>query len=178
MQRTNRRRQGIGSFTFVGPTGNSVIDLIICSKEVLHLTESFKVEERTESSHFPVSMSLQCYINSAVLKKCITSVAPDKTIFNFSIENTEEFRNNLASLLTNAYIHSFTLRVEDKAESINVLTDAHVSMLKACGQCCKHQIRKLKTEQEKWFDSVCKTLKAEKYRLLRQYRQVNNDDNL
>lgn len=113
--------KGIGNFTFVGPTGNSVIYLIICSKEVLHLTESFTVEERTQSSHFPVSISLQCYINSAVLKNILFHRHLIK-LYTILIWRTDELRNNLASQLTNEFIYFFTLQVEDNAKSIIVLT--------------------------------------------------------
>ena len=44
----------IGEFTFVGPTGNSVIDYAICSDHLYKCIENFEIGDRTESCHFPV----------------------------------------------------------------------------------------------------------------------------
>ena len=52
----------IGNFTYIGTNGNSVIDYVLRSETVLTNIDIFKVEERTESSHLPVSMSIQCLL--------------------------------------------------------------------------------------------------------------------
>ena len=44
----------IGEFTFVGPTGNSVIDYGICSDYLCTRIENFEIGDRRESCHFPV----------------------------------------------------------------------------------------------------------------------------
>lgn len=50
--------RGIGHFTFAGVNGNSVIDYALCSNNVTHMIQSFKVAERTESSHFTINIGL------------------------------------------------------------------------------------------------------------------------
>ena len=49
----------VGEFTFIGPSGNSMIDYVICSDELRQNFKSFKICERTESSHFHVLASVE-----------------------------------------------------------------------------------------------------------------------
>ena len=58
------RDHGVGNFTCIGGRGNSVIDYALCSEPLLLNITDFNIEERTESQHFPVYMSILSSIES------------------------------------------------------------------------------------------------------------------
>ena len=71
------------------------------------------------------------------------------------------------------------MKIEDLSNDINNITNEFTGMLNQCGECCERNNKKKRlNEQPVWFDLTCKTLKAEKFRLLRQYRLERDDVNL
>ena len=75
-------------------------------------------------------------------------------------------------------MHSFIVMIDNTTNPVDSITESLVNVLKECAQCC-YRPRKLNTNiQPQWFDENCKTLKAEKFRLLCQYRLERNDANL
>ena len=96
----------------------------------------------------------------------------------FKENNTCQYKENIASLFTNDFLHSFMVRIDNTTNTVESITESLVNVLNECAQCC-YRPRKLNTKiQPQWFDEKCKTLKAEKCRLLRQYRLERNDANL
>ena len=56
MKSQRRRDEGIGNFSFVGATGNSGMDYIICSQNKFKYFKQFNIEASTESLHFHISV--------------------------------------------------------------------------------------------------------------------------
>ena len=48
-----------GEFTFVSRLGSSVIDLALVSKGIVENLKDFQIENRTESNHFPIKLSVK-----------------------------------------------------------------------------------------------------------------------
>ena len=67
-----------------------MIDYILCPSLLMHLIESFAIEERTESTHFPVSCKilsdteLQSYDTQNFYDNC------SKRSYRFDVTTTEQ----------------------------------------------------------------------------------------
>lgn len=48
----------VGEFKFLGPTGNSVIDLAAVSVNCLHLVNDFSVLSHAGTDHMPIEVSV------------------------------------------------------------------------------------------------------------------------
>ena len=73
----------VGHFTFTDTNGNSVIDYAFCSNNYTYLVDKFKIDERTESSHFPVCVGLKCQTSTDTFGTDVTSKGPQcKYFFN------------------------------------------------------------------------------------------------
>ena len=173
-----------GHFTFTGTNGNSVIDYIICSNSCSYLIESFSIEERTESSHFPVSVSLKCLLSTGVPGANNVKIN-SKQIYIFNDNNIMQYRENLALLFTKEFIHSFSMEIEDNSNSIDSVTEKFTNILKDCGQSCNRNMKTRVKRQPYWFDETGKELKAKKkkkkkkkYNLLHRYRHERTDSSL
>ena len=108
----------IGEFTFMGVNGNSVIDYAICSSIIANFVANFKIDDRTESSHFPVYVGLKCELmidtsgNNPTNKNSYTSK------YKFNENSIPEYQNNLSQLSTNEFVHSFILEIDNTTNSI------------------------------------------------------------
>ncbi|MEW8542874.1 MAG: reverse transcriptase family protein, partial [Candidatus Thiodiazotropha sp.] len=164
--------EGIGNFTFTGAMGNSVIDYIICSQSLFKYFKSFKIEERTESAHFPLSIkfdNVDFNIHVHTYNEDHDGYIRTKYVFND--ENILEFREALNSKLTNTFVSELSGNINSIDTDVNDILKVLIEVLKSCATSCKKTFRSRNYEQPKWFDDDCKYLKAEKYRLLKRYRR-------
>ena len=126
-----------GQFTFVGPNGNSEIDYILCPSLLMHLIDTFAIEERTESTHFPVSCKIVCYTE---LQSYDTQNFYDKRSkhsYRFDVTTTEQYKDNLISTFTDTFIDTFNSKIEDLSNDINSILNEFTNKLKRCGECCE-----------------------------------------
>ena len=65
------------SFTYMSSTGNSVIDYFIVSDTLLNCTNKMSVLTRTESFHFPISLTL-----NLTDVQCVQNQTEHKSNFN------------------------------------------------------------------------------------------------
>ena len=170
--------KGIGHYTFTGPNGNSVIDYAICSNKLAYLIDKFKVEERTESSHFPISVGLRCRLQTETVDLTNRTKKYMKTNYLFNDITSTQYHENLDSVFTNEFVHSFVMEIEDNTNTIDSIAERFTNILKDCGKCCKRRLKANSNKQPKWFDETCKQLKTDKYNLLREYRRGRNENNL
>ena len=131
--------KGIGNFTVTGTNGNSVLDYALCSTNLTYLVEKIKIEERTESSRFPVSVGLKCQLSTSAMDTNITGKTTQCKYF-FNDNTTTEYRDNLTSLFTNEFVHSFALETDNDTNSIDHITEKFTNVLKECCQGCQHTI--------------------------------------
>ena len=168
----------IGQFTFVGPNGNSVIDYILCPSLLMHLIDTFAIEERTESTHCPVSCKILCYTELQSYDTQNFYAKRSKHSYRFDATTTEQYKDNLISTFTDTFIDTFNSKIEDLSNDINSILNEFTNKLKKCGECCERKIKNTNHTQPSWFDRTCRTLKTEKFRVIRQYRRERNDTNL
>ena len=171
--------RGIGHFTFAGVQGNSVIDYALCSHTIAHMVLLFKIDERTESSHFPVCIGLTCDNTQRASSADVTR-HPDNRMGKYYIneKNMSQYKDNVASQFTNEYIQSLITKIDNSRITIDTIIDTLVNMLKTCAECCYRKRQIYTKSQPRWFDTKCKTLKAEKCRLLRLFRHERSNANL
>ena len=92
--------RGIVHFTFTGVNGNSVIDYALCSNNITHMLQSFRVDERMESSNFPINIGL-------IFTECTVSTDkinyPDYTMgrYNTNENDMRQYMENVKSVFTN-----------------------------------------------------------------------------
>ena len=167
----------IGDFTYIGTNGSSVIDYVLCSDTMLNFIDNFKIEHRTESSHFPVSMSVQCMFRLSDHTAKLT-LNYDRQFYKFDGVTTTKYKENLNHLLTNEIIHNFILTIQDYSLPISTEAEQFLDIFYKCGSCCIKICKGSVRLQPRWFDITCKRLKHEKYLALRQYRRQHTPASL
>ena len=100
------KKNNDSSFTYMSPTGNSVIDYFLVSDSLFDCTDKMLILNRTESFHFPISLTLklddiQCVQNKI---KQESSTNTDYGFLKWENEKRDEFifecsQNNLRSYL-------------------------------------------------------------------------------
>ena len=160
---------GIGNFTFIGGGGNSVIHYVICSEDILSHIKTFNIEERTESHHFPVSISILSTFDTPVQTFSVPEER-EKCFYKFNSAKTEAYKESLTNLLTNEFILNITQIIQDYSIDISVVLDQFLDIFYQCWSCCECVRKYFPRTQPTWFGERCKTMKEEKYRALRKYR--------
>ncbi|MEW8548220.1 MAG: endonuclease/exonuclease/phosphatase family protein [Candidatus Thiodiazotropha sp.] len=170
----------IGNFTFVSSNGNSVIDYIICSQDLFEEIKHFNIEQRTESAHFPLLLAFNGPENTDIDTHNTDKSDEDtvKTKYIFNNETIEQFRDSLVSLLSENMVQNLCSMIDNHLIHINDILKEFQDILKTCSSGCLQNKRFSKCKQPKWFDAECKTLKAEKYKCLKQFRRSQNMDDL
>ena len=167
--------KNIGNFTYVSVVSNSIIDYVVCSKDLIEDMNYFNVEQRTESPHFPLSFMIEAkelvYVNEP---NSGTVDYENKMMYNFNSESVDEFRNSLLALLTDSKVQYMNNRIDNDNININdILKDFQDIVRTSSSGCLKRKLFS-KCNQPKWFYKECKLLQSEKYKLLKQYRRINN----
>ena len=109
-----------------------------------------------------MSAGLKCQLSTNALDTNITGKTTQCKYF-FNDNTTTEYRDNLTSLFTNEFVHSFALEIDNDTNSIDHITEKFTNILKECGQCCQRTLEFCQNKQPPWFDVKCKTLKTEKH---------------
>ena len=106
-----------GSFTFVSPHGNSIIDYFIVSADLLCNNIDMSVQSRTEFRHMPVTLSLNIR-NNAVKSAPMSEISIGRFVWsnekaNEFIEkmNSEQVKNNVNFLQENVYLDTESCRM-------------------------------------------------------------------
>ena len=128
----------------------------------------FKIENRTESKHLPVSVNFKNHITFESTVTGTDNPGLSRTRFNFSSPNREIFKQNLENLFTNEHLLYFMNKIEDSTESIDFITQMFVSCL--CEASVQSKINIKRSTNQPWFDQQCISLKKDKYKLLRKFR--------
>ena len=151
------------------PNGNRVIDYILCPSLLMHLIDTFAIEERTEM--------ILCYTELQWYDSQTFDGKRSKCSYCFDVTTTEQYRDNLISTFTDTFIDTFNSKIEDLSNDINSILNEFTNTLKRCDECCERKNKNMNHTQPIWFDRTCRTLKNEKCCALRQYRRERNDTN-
>ena len=155
-----------------------MIDYAIYSEPLLLNITDFNIEERTESQHFPVYISILSSVESPNVHHTNKNHKTERRCYRFNDKNTEVYKNNLRTLLTPDFMLSFIQSIQDNSVDISVVLDKFLEIFYKCGSMCTSVKKRVSKEHSKWFDEGCKKLEQEKVRLLRQFRRLRTPENL
>ena len=97
--------------------------------------KTFNIEERTESHHFPVSISILSTFDKPVQAFSVREER-EKRFYRFNSANTEAYKENLTNLLTNEFILNITQTIQDYSIVISVVLDRFLDIFYQCWFCC------------------------------------------
>ena len=163
-----------GELTFVTQQGSSCIDLV--------LTDTFtwsnnsiqlKIDERFESNHFPVLISMKFLITDLENEEKISKTKWER--YKWAQNKQENFNKKIGSDTFN----NMKINIKNEIESgeIEKVIENLSQLYKFLGsemkvETKKRSFRKIKNE---WFDNDCQTIKSELKRLLRDFRKTGEN---
>lgn len=162
-----------GAFTFIAPQGNSVVDYFIVSDTILNNNINMNVDNRIESWHMPIMLSLllpctHVIHSSTAVSKFDKFVWDKNNVEDFNeIINSEEVINNVETLTDQVSV--------DVQGCITSLCE----ILKAASQCMKRTITirpGMSKQKSDWFDGDCYEYKKIVKASLRRYRNHRDDE--
>ena len=156
-------------YTFIGPRGSSHIDHYVVSTNLLDQISEFKIRERIESDHLPITMTINCKGDGSEdkqQKKQITKI-------KWQEEKVEESRKILTSEKTNQNLKQaermIATDIDGSLKIFNkVMEKANNPMKKT------FTINNKKTAPKKWFDKECQKKKAEVKKQLIKLNKINS----
>jgi len=167
--------KNIGNFTYVSGNGSSVIDYCLCSNEIIQIVKDFKIEERSESKHFPVSVHISC---NNISDQRNQSLNDPQIMYKILRSQKDEYSENANLVFSNESINDFSILIDDHTTNINDIISKLVENFKSVGKPFEKCSKKPKRKNPYWFDKECKQAKTFKYRLLRNYRNHRSEGNL
>ena len=109
--------KGIGKTTFCGPKGESTVDFVLCSKNVLKYILKFEISDHVHfSDHKMVMFSVKSFININSKEHPNTNTLEEK---RFSIKWDKDKKSSFEEYLNTPYIN-------DKVNKINSLLDNNI----------------------------------------------------
>ena len=166
------KKQGFdGNYTFIGRRGNSTIDHIVCSTELLDKVISYKTGSRIESQHMPIEVE----IGSGGIGREIGEEEEEGRVIR-RVRWKEVKREECVNLLNKPEIEreigEATETVEENIDEglekfdriMEKINKPMVSTFKSGG---------VKEETKKWFDKECNTKKKEARKALTEMNKIN-----
>ena len=171
----NGRKKGdtIGRITCIANGGKSKVDYALCHVDIYPIIDECHVIPRSESDHFPISISLVSYnlsqhetpthAQSEMNLHCFQKVSWSQNDQAIYVNKLSELLSNITATF-NEYID--TRDVDSAVDLLNkCIRDAAVTRSKSNNKWNTQNI---------WFDEDCKTLKQEKYTLLNLFHRTNS----
>jgi hypothetical protein len=158
------------NFTYISPTGCSVVDYFILSTPLLSLSPSMFIQQRTESKHMPIELYFG-HSESANVDNGTRAFKFTKYVWNE--DKTQEFIGNLeASEVQQLLDRAMGLVDIDINMALSTFNDC---LLKA-GEGMKRDIIIGEDNLKGWFDRECKKAKHSLRKSLRQFVKSNSFD--
>lgn len=142
-----------GHCTFISTVGSSVNDICAISQELLHLVQSFQVDEQIWSDHLPIILELKLENNRSINNKL--SLLPK---ISWKESNKDKYQRELSKNL--AHQNQYT--------EIKQLTDIIISSTECVNtpQFSPHN---------KWFDTKCYWARKKVFMSLNKFRKSQNE---
>ena len=162
----------IGNFTFISSSGCSVIDYFAISRSNVHLIEDMFVDERIDSQHMPIVLTLTCNnVKRESKEKCYTI---QKLIWN--PEYCDRFKQNL---LQPDIVTAMEKANEMINQNVNISINIFNNAMKQVSCCMLKQLKFGYNKQKwTWFDKECKETKLIVKRALRNMRINRTKDSI
>ena len=153
-----------GSFTFVSQQGCSVIDYFIISDSLCSMSSHMSVESRVESSHMPVTCSLQCVLDTPVAGEAEPLYIHK---LQWSADHVNTFREALLSEEVGQQLSEARSLI---FQSVDVAIESFSSCLKTVAACMQKRICVNKAPSPaQWFDRQCKDARSAVRKCLRTF---------
>jgi len=131
-----------GDFTFSNANGNSVIDYGLISRDLYNFVFDFHVENRLESDHFPLSLSVRLGLSS-ILTNNIDSIIPLVPKLCWKDQDVNVFNFKLSNKLQNMDWDG--LSIDDRTTHLH----------SAISQCNTRNLNSRPGKRSPWFDKEC-----------------------
>ena len=159
-------------FTFIGHRGSSHIDHFVVSTSLLDKISSFKIVDRIESSHLPITLTLNCNSGEEQVQQQEKKISKSK----WQEDKVEECRE----ILLNEKTKKDLKRAEQLVETdIDGSLQVFNKIMKKANNPMKKtfKINTGKTPPKKWFDKECQKLKSSTKKQLNKLNRVNAQQN-
>ena len=150
-----------GNFTFMSPSGQSVIDYFIVSTAFLNLDIDMKILYDITSWHFPITFKicLESYFNFDFESNIKENESITKIVWDESKEN--EFVSNIKSNFSDDVIAEL---ISNVCFDVNDVVNTLSSMLLQSADCMKRTFKtnafdKQISVKNRWFDEECMSFK-------------------
>ena len=164
---SNGRTKGdeLGEYTFISPQGKSCIDLILITPILFNMKYDLQVGERTESSHFPITVKLEDVNNIEQNEEnCKKYVR-----YKWREDKKETFINRHKSEKVK-YKKNKINQLLEKSDTNEVINEINM-LIEYLGEEMK--IKTKKSNKRDWFDLECKRKKEDLKKKLRKFRKQN-----
>lgn len=165
-----------GKFTFVAEQGNSVIDFVLLSAEAVSIHKlCFHVEDRVESSHSPIHVSL--LIKDKEEPHTLNQKSKNanwNNIWKWDSSKSEEFKEAIKSA-------DFTEKLNTAFDKIDTCADSAINLftenILGAADCMRRRVR-INTDTaptNKWYDRECIVKKRAARKALDKYSKTRNE---
>ena len=157
-------------FTFIGHRGSSIVDHFIASVNLLDYLFDYRIDNRIESNHLPIVLTMKKENNS---EETINELTYEKVVkMKWQESKEKESINILNKKSTQNLLQTAQDKIEeDLDESINYFNKAMDSVNKPMKQTIS--TNKKKVSKNNWFDKECKTSKRKTKNLLIKLNNIN-----
>ena len=159
------------NFTYISPTGCSVVDYFIVSKMVLQFPLKMNVGQRIESKHMPVELSFNFDNQNKDSETEPVSFKLEK--FIWKNEKVDEFLSEIRSPEINQIFAEAKCLI---STNINQSVDKFAEGLLKAGACMKTVIHIGQNKSQKWFDKECRESRKTVRQKLRKFNNTNSPD--
>ena len=153
-----------GAFTYISPSGCSVIDYFILSRSLSHLPVTMSVLERTDSKHMPLCCILRCPVAVPHSETFIDTSYKLK----WSDDKVEEFEKAVRSKEASESFEKAKVLIDS---DLNKALEMFMKTLSSVADCLKTRVGGKKSLfHNTWFDKECYDLRCVTRKALRIFR--------
>jgi hypothetical protein len=157
-----------GKYTFISPTGSSVIDYVLLSHELLAHKMQLNIGDQTLSHHLPLEFVV--FTDHADGNATDDGVSKKVTKIVWEEKKRDELMNATNNEHTREVLTEATNMINENLEEAIEKFTTYLSLVSRCMQ------KTMKASREpcanpKWFDKECLEMKKETRRALRKYRK-------
>lgn len=157
-----------GEYTYVGVRGNTVIDFIFVNEKVIDKTIAFKVEDRVDSDHMPVSLEIETEEEEARRGQDVVDVEEEdgnkeeNKIISWSEEDRALYKANTEEI---------GWSVEQEEATVDERWEKLKDIVKKSMTYKERRSRKKKLGHKDWWNRSCTRKKREVKRAYRKWRK-------
>ena len=158
------------NFTFISKRGNSTIDHYLCSPDLLPSISKYRIINRLESQHLPITLNVQANTENLSEDKKQGEIKK----ITWKETKSEECKNILQKEETKKLLHDAETATDngDIEQSVSLFT----KLMQLVSRPLEHvlKIGGTKLDRKPWFDKECQRKKKETLKLLNKLSKLDN----